>query len=194
MTSSDLTALPSDAKQRAAARVGTSLDGGSEGGDPRWGIRIGLACAEFNGGITDRLLAGALDGLEESGCDLTKAVVAWVPGAFELPVVAQGMARSGAVDAVICLGAVIRGDTGHYEFVAGECASGLQRVQLDTGVPVVFGVLTTDTVDQALVRSADDRSNKGREAAETAVRTVTVLSSAAALPTASRVGFSVGPR
>ncbi len=136
---------------------------------------MGLACAEFNGGITDRLLTGALDALEESGCDLAKAIVAWVPGAFELPVVAQQLARSGAVDAVICLGAVIRGDTGHYEFVAGECASGLQRVQLDTGVPVVFGVLTTDTIDQALERSADDQSNKGREAAPTAVDTVSVL-------------------
>src|SRR3984957_6602793 len=161
MTSSDLTLLPADAKRRAAARVGTALDGS----DPERGsgLRVGLACAEFNGGITDRLLTGALDTLDASGCDLTKAIVAWVPGAFELPVVAQQLARSGAVDAVICLGAVIRGDTGHYEFVAGECASGLQRVQLDTGIPVVFGVLTTDTVDQALVRSEEGAANKGRE-------------------------------
>ena len=144
--------------------MGTALDGCRTPGAAS-GLRVGLACAEFNGGITDRLLTGALDALDESGCDLAEAIVAWVPGAFELPVVAQQLARSGAVDAVICLGAVIRGDTGHYEFVAGECAVGLQRVQLDTGVPVVFGVLTTDTVDQALERSADDGSNKGREAA-----------------------------
>jgi 6,7-dimethyl-8-ribityllumazine synthase len=152
-----------------------------------------LACAEFNGGITDRLLTGALDALEERGCDLADAIVAWVPGAFELPVMARALSRSGSVDAVICLGAVIRGDTGHYEFVAGECASGLQRVQLDTGVPVIFGVLTTETVDQALVRSEDDRTNKGREAADAAVDTVTVL---AAIPSGSsgRVGFAAGKR
>jgi 6,7-dimethyl-8-ribityllumazine synthase len=191
MTSSDLTLLPDDAKQRCAARVGTSVDG--EGRGPRSGIRVGLACAEFNGGITDRLLTGALDALEERGCDLADAIVAWVPGAFELPVTARALARSGSVDAVICLGAVIRGDTGHYEFVAGECASGLQRVQLDTGVPVIFGVLTTETVDQALVRSEDDRTNKGREAADAAVDTVTVL---AAIPSGSsgRVGFAAGKR
>ncbi len=192
MTSSDLTLLPTDAKERAAARVGTSLDGADSG--PEAGLRVGLACAEFNGAITDRLLTGALDTLEESGCELGKAIVAWVPGAFELPVVAQQLARSGAVDAVICLGAVIRGDTGHYEFVAGECASGLQRVQLDTGVPVVFGVLTTDSVDQALERSDDGDSNKGRDAALTAVRTVKVLGSVSAATSGHRVGFSVGRR
>jgi len=120
--------------------------------------------------------------------------VVWAPGAFELPVVAQKLALSESVDAVICLGAVIRGDTGHYDFVAGECASGLQRVQLDTGIPVVFGVLTTDTVDQALVRSADNEANKGREAAETALATVAALSSVASLSSGSRVGFSVGRR
>ena len=155
---------------------------------------MGLACAEFNGGITDRLLTGALDALEEAGCDLGQAVVAWAPGAFELPVVAQKLAGSETVDAVICLGAVIRGDTGHYDFVAGQCASGLQRVQLDTGMPVVFGVLTTDTVDQALVRSGADGSNKGREAAETALRTVTVLSDLSSRASGSRVGFSRGGR
>jgi 6,7-dimethyl-8-ribityllumazine synthase len=198
MTSSDLTQLPVDAKQRAAARVGTVLDGGPAPAGPGAGsgprLRMGVACAEFNGGITDRLLTGALDALAESGCDLADAVVAWAPGAFELPVVAQGLARSGAVDAVICLGAVIRGDTGHYDFVAGECASGLQRVQLDTGIPVIFGVLTTDTVEQALVRSEDDEANKGREAAGTAIRTITVLSAVSAISPANRVGFSVGRR
>jgi 6,7-dimethyl-8-ribityllumazine synthase len=194
MTSSDQTLLPDDAKQRFAARVGTSVDGAADALVPRSGVRVGLACAEFNGGITTRLLTGALDGLEEHGCDLAESVVAWVPGAFELPVAAQALARSGAVDAVICLGAVIRGDTGHYEFVAGECASGLQRVQLDTGVPVVFGVLTTETVDQALARSQDDETNKGREAALTAVETVSVLSTIAGLSSGSRLGFSTGRR
>ena len=196
MTSSDLTLLPDDAKDRAAARVGTTIDGTrlAAPDGPRPAVRVGLACAEFNGGITDRLLTGALDGLEEAGCDLDRSVVVWAPGAFELPVVAQKLATSESVDAVICLGAVIRGDTGHYDFVAGECAAGLQRVQLDTGVPVVFGVLTTDTVDQALVRSAEDKANKGREAAETALATVAALSSVASLSSGSRVGFSVGRR
>jgi 6,7-dimethyl-8-ribityllumazine synthase len=161
---------------------------------PRRGFRTGLACAEFNGGITDRLLTGALDQLEEAGCDLTQTVVAWAPGAFELPVVAQGLARSGSVDAVICLGAVIRGETGHYEFVAGECAAGLQRVQLDTGIPVVFGVLTTDSVEQALERSDEGRANKGREAAVTAMRMVKVLELAGSIALPNRVGFAAGKR
>jgi 6,7-dimethyl-8-ribityllumazine synthase len=91
--------------------------------------------------------------------------------------VARGFALAGKVDAVLCLGAVIRGETGHYDFVAGECASGIQRVQLDTGVPVVFGVLTTDTLDQALERSAPDETNKGREAALTAIEMVRLLRS-----------------
>jgi 6,7-dimethyl-8-ribityllumazine synthase len=196
MTSSDLTQLPVDAKVRAAARVGTSIDGSALARQdvPRTEVRVGFACAEFNGGITDRLLTAALDALDEAGCDLARAVVVWAPGAFELPVVAQKLATSESVDAVICLGAVIRGDTGHYDFVAGECASGLQRVQLDTGIPVVFGVLTTDTVDQALIRSEPDASNKGREAAETALATVAALAAAASLSTGTRVGFSVGRR
>jgi len=195
MTSSDLTLLPPDAKERASTRVGTSVDGeAGPGVAPASDVRVGLACAEFNGGITDRLLAGALDALEEAGCDLARAVVVWAPGAFELPVVAQKLAASDTVDAVICLGAVIRGDTGHYDFVAGQCAAGLQRVQLDAGIPVVFGVLTTDTVDQALVRSEDDGTNKGREAAETALRTVAVLSDLSSRSGGSRVGFARGGR
>ncbi len=121
-------------------------------------------------------------------------MVVWVPGAFELPVVAQRLADSGSVDAVVCFGAVIRGDTGHYDFVAGQCAAGLQRVQLDTGVPVVFGVLTTDSIEQALVRSEGDETNKGREATLTALRTVAVLSGVASSLSGSRVGFSVGGR
>jgi 6,7-dimethyl-8-ribityllumazine synthase len=191
MTSSDLTLLPADAKDRVATRVGSSLDG-SKGTTS--GIRIGIVCAEFNGGITFRLLSGALDALEELGGDLADVTVAWVPGAFELPLVAQRLADADTVDAVICLGAVIRGDTGHYEFVAGECASGLQRVQLDTGKPVVFGVLTTENVDQALTRSEDDRSNKGREAAVTALHTAGVLTAVSEASAQTRVGFSVGRR
>jgi 6,7-dimethyl-8-ribityllumazine synthase len=182
MTSSDGTRLPAEAKARIAARVGTVFDGSAstqaatpsaDGGGFPW--RVGFACAEFNGGITERLLDGALDALEEIGGDPANAVVAWAPGAFELPVVALRLAASGAVDAVVCLGAVIRGETGHYDFVAGQCAAGIQRVQLHTGVPVAFGVLTTDTVEQALARSGADDDNKGREALCTAVQTAAVL-------------------
>jgi 6,7-dimethyl-8-ribityllumazine synthase len=194
MTSSDQTLLPDDAKARAAVRVGSSLDPADLAPGVAGGLRVGFACAEFNGGITDRMLTAALDELESAGCDLDAVVVTWVPGAFELPLVARGMAASGRVDAVVALGAVIRGDTGHYDFVAGECASGLQRVQLDTGLPVVFGVLTTDTVDQALVRSLPDETNKGAEAARTALETVAVLRGIERLSGDGRVGFTVGGR
>ena len=194
MTSSDETLLPADAKARAAARVGSSLDPADLVPGAAGDIRVGFACAEFNGGVTDRMLTGALDELERAGSDLGSIVVAWAPGAFELPLIARGLATSGRIDAVVALGAVIRGDTGHYDFVAGECASGLQRVQLDTGLPVVFGVLTTDTVEQALVRSLPDGSNKGAEAARTALETVALLRGIEDLPSAHRVGFSVGGR
>ena len=187
MTSSDLTALPADAKSRAAARVGSSLDSADLAPSAAGGLRVGFACAEFNGGITDRMLVGALDALDAAGCALESTVVAWVPGAFELPLVARAMAASGRVDAVVALGAVIRGDTGHYDFVAGECAA-------DSGMPVVFGVLTTDTVDQALVRSLPDETNKGAEAARTALETVAVLRGLETLPGSGRVGFTMGGR
>ena len=194
MTSSDETVLPGDAKARAAAKVGTSLDPAELAPEIAPELRIGFACAEFNGGISDRLLTGALDELASAGCDLDAVVVAWAPGAFELPLVARGMAASGRVDAVVALGAVIRGDTGHYDFVAGECAAGLARVQLDAGLPVVFGVLTTDTVEQALVRSLPDATNKGAEAARTALETLSVLRGLERLGSAGRVGFTVGRR
>jgi 6,7-dimethyl-8-ribityllumazine synthase len=163
MTSSDETALPEGALESLTGRVGAVLEGDHDGR----GVRVGVACARFNGGITMRLLEGVLAGLGELGVDRADVRVAWVPGAFELPLVAQTL--SARCDAVICLGAVVRGETGHYDFVAGECASGIQRVQLDTGVPVIFGVLTTDDVGQALERSRSGRSNKGWEAAVAAV-------------------------
>ena len=122
-----------------------------------------------------RLLDGALDALDEAGMDRRDITVAWAPGAFELPLVARAFARSEKVHAVLCFGAVIRGETGHYHFVAGECAAGVQRVQLATGIPVVFGVLTTDTLEQALERSRPDESNKGREAALTGIEMVRLL-------------------
>lgn len=138
------------------------------------GLRMGLACARFNKAITDRLLDGALDCLARHGVDAGSTAVAWAPGAFELPLLAQRMAGSGTIDAVICLGAVIRGGTGHHEHVAGQCAAGIQRVQLDTGVPVTFGVLTTDTTDQALER-AGVKTNKGFDAALAAIEMADLL-------------------
>lgn len=139
------------------------------------GLRIAIACARFNDLITERLLAGARDGLQRHGVDGGSITVAWAPGAFELPLVAQRLAASGEFDAVIALGAVIRGATGHYEHVAGECAGGLQRAALDTGVPVVFGVLTTESVEQALERAGSKAGNKGYEAAETALEMADLL-------------------
>jgi 6,7-dimethyl-8-ribityllumazine synthase len=171
MAGSDLMALPDGAMDEVASRVGLCLQGEHNGA----GLRFGVACAQFNGGITVRLLDSALDALAEAGTDRRDVTLAWAPGAFELPLVARAFAHSGRVDAVLCFGAVIRGDTGHYDFVAGECASGIQQVQLATGIPVVFGVLTTDTLEQALERSRPDETNKGREAALTGIEMVRLL-------------------
>jgi len=173
MAGSELVALPDGAFDEVAERVGTQLRGEHKG----TGLRFGIACASFNGGITMRLLNGALEALAEAGTDRRDLTVAWAPGAFELPLLARAFARGAKVDAVLCFGAVIRGDTGHYDFVAGECASGIQHVQLTTGVPVVFGVLTTDSLEQALERSQPDHTNKGREAALTGIEMVRVLRS-----------------
>jgi 6,7-dimethyl-8-ribityllumazine synthase len=139
------------------------------------GMRIALLCSRFNDLITERLLAGARDGLTRHGVDEGSITIAWAPGAFELPLVARQLAASGEYDAVITLGAVIRGATGHYEHVAGQCAAGVQRAQLDTGVPVVFGVLTTDTIEQAVERAGTKAGNKGFEAAMTAIAMVDLL-------------------
>ena len=118
MAGADLLPLPEGAVDEVAARVGTSLQGDHSG----TGLRIGIACAQFNGGISLRLLDGALDALTESGTERNDVTVAWAPGAFELPLVARAFASAGKVDAVLCFGAVVRGETGHYDFVAGECA------------------------------------------------------------------------
>jgi 6,7-dimethyl-8-ribityllumazine synthase len=139
------------------------------------GLRIGIACGRFNGLITEQLLAGAMDGLIRHGVDEGSISVAWAPGAFELPLVARQLAASEEFDAVITLGAVIRGATGHYEQVAGQCAAGIQRAQLDTGVPVIFGVLTTESVDQAIERAGTKQGNKGFESAMAAIEMVDLL-------------------
>jgi 6,7-dimethyl-8-ribityllumazine synthase len=134
------------------------------------GLRIGVVCGRFNDAITLRLLDGVWRGLADVKVDPAHVVVEWVPGAFEVPFAARAMSTSGRIDAVICLGAVIRGETSHYEFVAGECARGIQDVQLAIGVPVVFGVLTTENDQQALDRSEGPGGhNVGEECAHTAV-------------------------
>lgn len=139
------------------------------------GLRMGIVCGRFNDLITERLLTGARDGLVRHGVEDENITVAWVPGSFEIPLAAKKMAQVGGFDAVICLGAVIRGATGHYEHVAGQCAAGVARASLDTGVPVVFGVLTTETIEQAVERAGTKAGNKGFEAAMTAIEMAQLL-------------------
>lgn len=139
------------------------------------GMRIALVCGRFNDLITERLLAGARDALVRHGVDEASIIEAWAPGSFEIPLVAKRLAASGEVDAVVTLGAVIRGATGHYDVVAGQCASGVQAAQLETGVPIVFGVLTTDTIEQAIERAGTKAGNKGYECAVTAIEMVDLL-------------------
>jgi 6,7-dimethyl-8-ribityllumazine synthase len=139
------------------------------------GLRIGVALARFNQSVTDRLLAGALEALVRHGVAEDAIDVAVVPGAFELPLCAQRMASAGRYDALVCLGAVVRGETPHFDYVAGEAARGIAEVARRHDVPVAFGVLTTDTVEQALARAGGERGNKGYEAAVTALEMVQVL-------------------
>ncbi|MBT8048797.1 MAG: 6,7-dimethyl-8-ribityllumazine synthase [Xanthomonadales bacterium] len=138
-------------------------------------VRLAVVAGRFNQFIVDQLLSGARDAMTRKGIDASRQVLVWVPGAFEIPLVASQLAASGAYDAVIALGAVIRGGTPHFDFVAGECASGLTRVALDYGIPVTFGVLTTDTVEQALERAGTGEGNKGFDAAMTAMEMVRTL-------------------
>jgi 6,7-dimethyl-8-ribityllumazine synthase len=145
---------------RAAGAPAPPLDGR--------GVRLAIVASRFNDHVTTRLVEGAQRAI--AALSVEDTIVEWVPGAFELPFAAQVFARSGQVAAVVCLGCVIRGETGHYDLVAGECARGIQDVQLATGVPVVFGVLTTDDLDQALARSGGHgERNAGEEAVHVAV-------------------------
>jgi 6,7-dimethyl-8-ribityllumazine synthase len=136
---------------------------------------VAVAVARFNSFITDRLLGGALDGLRRHGVADGDTTVVRVPGAWELPVVVKALADSGKYDAVICLGAVIRGDTPHFDYVAGEAAKGIGQVMLHTGVPVAFGVLTTNTLEQAIDRAGAKSGNKGFDAAATVIEMASVL-------------------
>jgi len=133
------------------------------------GLHFGVVVGRFNELISRQLLDGALDNLRRHDVNEADVDVAWVPGAFEIPPVAQRMAASGRYDAVVCLGAVIRGGTPHFEYVAAEVAKGIAKVGLDSGVPVVFGVLTTDTVEQAIERAGTKAGNKGWAASTTAL-------------------------
>ena len=142
-------------------------------------LRVAIVIARFNDLITNKLLSGCLDCLPRHGVDVSESSkqldIAWVPGSFELPIVSQQLARTGKYEVVITLGAVIRGGTPHFEYVAGECTRGIGEVALSTGKPVAFGVLTVDTLEQALERSADNEENKGAEAAMSAVEMVNLL-------------------
>jgi 6,7-dimethyl-8-ribityllumazine synthase len=133
------------------------------------GLRVGVVVSRFNELVTRQLLDGARDCLRRHGADGDDIAVAWVPGAWEIPLVARRMARSRRFDAVICLGAVIRGATAHFDYVAGQAAAGVARASLDTDVPITFGILTTDTVEQALDRAGLKSGNKGFEAAQAAI-------------------------
>ena len=133
------------------------------------GLRFGIIAARFNDHIVGRLRDGAQRGLARLGVEPGDIVEAWVPGAFELPLAAKVLADTGKVDAVVCLGTVIRGDTPHFDYVCAEAARGIQQAQLDTGVPVMFGVLTVETEQQALDRASDGIDNKGDEAAVGAI-------------------------
>ena len=136
------------------------------------GLRFGIVVSRFNETITKQLLEGALQGLRRLGAADEDVHVAWVPGAFEIPAVAKRLANSGACDAVLCLGAVIRGATSHYDLVAGQSAAGVARAAFECDVPVVFGILTTDTIEQAVERSGTKAGNKGYDAAVSAVELI----------------------
>lgn len=139
------------------------------------GRTLGIVVARFNSFISEKLLDGALDSLVRSGVNSDDITVARVPGAYEIPLVAQKMAKSGRYDAVIVLGAVIRGATPHFDYVAGEVAKGTAQVMLDSGVPVLFGVLTTETIEQAIERAGTKAGNKGSDVAIAALEMINLL-------------------
>ena len=146
---------------------GKLIDGGS--------IKVAIVVARFNEFITSKLLGGALDTLSRHGVKDEDVSVAWVPGAFEIPLIAGKLAESGKYDAVIALGAVIRGSTSHYDLVCNEAAKGIAQVQMKTGIPVLFGVITTENIEQAIERAGSKAGNKGSECAESAIEMVNLI-------------------
>jgi 6,7-dimethyl-8-ribityllumazine synthase len=137
--------------------------------------QIAIAVARFNDLITKNLLNGALECLERYGISDKHITVAWVPGSYELPLIAQELACTKNYDAIICLGAVIRGATAHFDYVAGQASAGIQKVSLDHHLPIIFGILTTDTIEQAIERAGTKAGNKGWEAVQTAIETLDLL-------------------
>ncbi len=141
------------------------------------GIRVGIVAARFNEFITSKLVGGALDGLKRHDVREEDIDVAWVPGAFEIPLIASKMAKSKKYDAVICVGAVIRGSTSHYDYVCSEVSKGIANVSLSSDIPVMFGVLTTDNLEQAIERAGSKAGNKGYECATGAIEMVNLIRS-----------------
>lgn len=139
------------------------------------GMKIGIVAARFNEFIVSKLIGGAEDAFVRHGVDTEDIALAWVPGAFEIPVVAQKMAQSGKYDAVLCLGAVIKGSTSHYDYVCAEVSKGVAMVSMNTGVPTLFGVLTTDTIEQAIERAGTKAGNKGYDVACSAIEMVDLM-------------------
>jgi 6,7-dimethyl-8-ribityllumazine synthase len=139
------------------------------------GMKAAIVAARFNEIIVNKLLGGAVDGLVRHGVEEENITAAWVPGAFEIPVVAEKLAKSGKYDAVICVGAVIRGDTSHYDYVCNEVSKGIAQVGLSTGIPVLFGVVTTENIEQAIARAGSKAGNKGYDCALSAIEMVNLL-------------------
>ena len=138
-------------------------------------MKVAIVAARFNEFITSKLIGGAMDGLTRNGVQEDEVHLVWVPGAFEIPLVASKLAKSGKYDAVICLGAVIRGSTSHYDYVCAEVSKGIATVSLDSQIPVLFGVLTTDTIEQAIERAGTKAGNKGYDCALSAVEMVNLI-------------------
>lgn len=138
-------------------------------------LKFGIIIGRFNEFISSKLLSGAIDGLLRHGADEAQIEITWVPGAFEIPLAAQKMANSKRFDAIICIGAVIRGSTPHFDYVSNEMSKGIAKVSLDSGIPVIFGVLTTDTIEQAVERAGTKAGNKGYDAAVTAIEMANLL-------------------
>jgi len=142
------------------------------------GKRFGIIASRFNDFITRDLISGCLDTLLRHGAEESDISLTWVPGAFEIPLLALKLAKSKSVDAIICLGTVIRGSTPHFEYIASEAAKGIAKVSLDSGLPVIFGVITADTTEQAIERAGTKEGNKGRDAALNAIEMTNLLTSA----------------
>ena len=140
------------------------------------GMKVGIIAARFNEFIVSKLLSGAVDGLVRHGVEEENITAAWVPGAFEIPVMAKKMAESGKFDAVICVGTVIRGATSHYDYVCNEVSKGIAQVGMSTGIPVLFGIVTTENIEQAIERAGTKAGNKGYDCALSAIEMVNLLS------------------